>query len=86
MAKTDKAIPEEIPIEEAPAVIQELVAAQAEETVEEREARLKREDYQKRNLAAIAEREEILRRNGVIGPGERLTMDTEAAIRARCCF
>lgn len=64
-----------------------LVASpEVEETFEQREARLKREDYARRNLAAIPEREDVLRRNGVIGPDEKLTMDTEAAIRQRCCI
>lgn len=62
------------------------IKAMIEETSEEREARLKREDYARRNLEAVKEREDILRRNGVIGPDESLTMDMEAAIRARCCF
>lgn len=56
-----------------------------EETFEERDARLKREDYIRRNAEAIKDREDILRRNGVIGPDEQLTMDTEAALRLRCC-
>jgi hypothetical protein len=57
-----------------------------EETPEQREARLKREDYARRNAEAVKDREDILRRNGVIGPDETLDMDAEAAIRQRCCF
>lgn len=86
MPKVDKAIPEEIPIEEAPAVIRELVAAQAEETPEERDERLKREDYIQRDEAAWAERERIYRDNGLLKEGEHLSRDPEAAIRGRCCF
>jgi hypothetical protein len=86
MPKTDKAIPEEVAIEDAPAVIQELAAAQPEETFEEREARLKREDYQRRNLQAIKDREEIMRRNGVLSADEPFSMDADAAVRARCCL
>lgn len=69
---------------EAPVVEVEAVP-EVEETSEERQKRLQREDYARRNLAAIAEREDVLRRNRVIGPDETLTMDTEAAIRLRCC-
>ena len=86
MAKADKAIPEEISIEAAPAVIQETSAAEPVETYEEREARLKREDYARRNAEAIKDRERIFRENGLIGPDETLTMDTEAAIAQRCCI
>jgi hypothetical protein len=60
-------------------------APEIEETSAQRDERLQREDYAKRLELAIAEREDILRRNGVIGPKETLTMDTEAAIRQRCC-
>lgn len=63
-----------------------VLTAALEETPEQREARLKREDYAQRNAEAIAEREDILRRNGVIGPDETLDMDAEAALRQRCCF
>lgn len=86
MAKTDKAIPEEIPIEEAPAIIQELVAAQIEEPPEQREERLKREDYARRNLEAMAEYEEILSRNGVSNPVHPSRNDSDAAVNQRCCF
>ena len=93
MAKTDKSKAQEIPIEEAPPVIQELVAAQAEEapapaeeTPEEREKRRQREDYERRAIEAAAEREDIFRRNGLIGPDESLTMDIEAAVAQRCCI
>lgn len=85
MPKVDKAMPEEVPLEKAPAVIQELVAAQVEETPEQREERLKREDYQRRNEQAIKEREEILRRNGVLKPDEPFSMDPDAAVNLRCC-
>lgn len=85
MTKTDKAIPEEVPIQEAPAAIQDIVAAQAEETSDQRDARLKREDYARRNLQAIKEREEILRRNKVLQPGEAFSMDPDAAVSQRCC-
>lgn len=61
------------------------VEAAPEETPEQRDERLKREDYARRNLEAIREREDILRRNGVIGPDEAMTMDLEAALRLRCC-
>jgi hypothetical protein len=57
-----------------------------EETFEEREARLKREDYERRNLEAIKEREDILRRNKVLAEGESFSMDPDAAVRQRCCF
>lgn len=57
-----------------------------QETPEEREARLKREDYARRNAEAIKDRERIFRENGLIGPDETLTMDTEAAIAQRCCI
>lgn len=57
-----------------------------EETPEQRDARLKREDYARRNAEAVKEREDILKRNGVIGPDETLDVDMEAALRARCCF
>lgn len=56
------------------------------ETPEQRDVRLKREDYARRNLEAVKEREDILKRNGVIGPDETLDVDMEAALRARCCF
>jgi hypothetical protein len=99
MAKTDKSTAQEIPIVEAPAIIQELAAGQAEEaaaqaeeapaqteeTFEQREERLRREEYERRNLEAIASREEILRRNGVLKPDEPFSMDPEAAVNLRCC-
>lgn len=72
-------------IEELEEVIEEMPVAPVE-TSEQREARLKREDYERRLAAAVEERQDILRRNGVIGPDDTLTMDTEAAIRQRCCF
>lgn len=58
----------------------------APETPEERDERLKREDYIRRNAEAVKQREDILRRNKVIAPDEILTMDAEAALRQRCCF
>lgn len=57
-----------------------------EETPEQRDERLKREEYARRNAQATKDREEILQRNGVLKPGEKLDMDAEAAIRQRCCF
>jgi hypothetical protein len=84
LAKRAKAIPEEIPIEEAPAVIQELAAARGQETAEERLARLAREDYQRRAEVSHKEREEIFVRNGLLKKGESLPVD-EAALNARCC-
>lgn len=78
---------EEIMFEEIEEVAEAPAAApEAEETPEQHEARLKREEYARRNDEAIKEREDILRRNGVIGPDETLTMDREAALRQRCCF
>jgi predicted dithiol-disulfide oxidoreductase (DUF899 family) len=82
MAKTDKAIPEEVLIEEAPAVIQELVAVQVEETWEARQERLKREDFIRRNTEAIAERREILQRNGNVDD----TVGMNPADAQRCCI
>lgn len=84
MAKIDKVIPEEVLIADEPRLVQAL--AGAEETFEQRDERLKREDYQRRNLEAIAEREDIFRRNKVIGPDEPFTMDPNAAVHQRCCF
>jgi hypothetical protein len=57
-----------------------------EETFEARLTRLKREDYERRNLEAIKEREDILRRNKVLAPDEPFSMDPDAAVRQRCCF
>jgi hypothetical protein len=93
MAKTDKAIPKEVPIEEAPTVIQELVAAQVEETqevvaaqVEEtweaRQERLKREDFIRRNTEAIAARREVLLRNGNVDD----TAGMNPTDAQRCCI
>lgn len=62
------------------------VEAAPEETSEQRDERLKREDYARRWQQAAIEREDILRRNGVIGPNDKLDMDLEAALRQRCCF
>jgi hypothetical protein len=83
MAKKGKAMEEEM-VEVAPAVIEAPVVAQ--ETPEQRDQRLAREDYARRNLQAIAEREAILRRNKVIAPDEIFTMDPDAAVNQRCCF
>jgi hypothetical protein len=69
--------------EEAPEVFENEAAP---ETPEERDERLKREDYIRRNAEAVKQREDILRRNGVIAADEILTMDAEAALRQRCCF
>jgi hypothetical protein len=80
MAKADKAIPEEVLIEDEPRLVQAL------ETPEQREERLKREDYQRRNLEAIKDRERIFRENKLIGPDEPFTMDPDAAVNQRCCF
>jgi hypothetical protein len=57
-----------------------------EETFEERDARLKREDYERRDAEQWEERERILQRNGVLKEGEKLSRDPEAAVRLRCCF
>lgn len=75
MAKVDKAIPEEVLIEEEP----RLVAALAE-TAEQRDERLKREDYQRRNLAAMDEYEKI---TGLPHPSRQ---NPDAAVNQRCCF
>lgn len=72
--------------EATPQVVEETLEERKERLRRENEERLKREDYARRNEEAIREREDILRRNGVIGPDETLDMDTEAAIRQRCCF
>jgi DNA-binding IclR family transcriptional regulator len=58
----------------------------AKETPEQRDARLKREDYARRNAEAIKEREDIFRRNGLLKQDETLDVDMEAALRQRCCF
>jgi hypothetical protein len=79
MAKPDKAIPEEIPIEEAPSVIQELVAAQVEETAEQREKRLMRE----RRKQALIDRKDILERNGL--KYEDHTSEDASEIDSQCC-
>jgi hypothetical protein len=83
MAK-DKPTIEEVSVEDPPVIVVMEPGATAE-TPEQREERLKREDYARRNAEAIREREDIMRRNGVIGPDESLTTDMEAAIRQRCC-
>src|SRR5262245_44781869 len=56
-----------------------------EETFEQRQARQAREDYERRNLEAIKEREEIFRREGLLKEGESLNMDPQAALDAQCC-
>lgn len=72
-------------LDEASAQVEVMVLA-VTETPEQRDARLKREDYARRNAEAVKERERILRDNKVIGPDETLDVDMEAALRARCCF
>jgi hypothetical protein len=57
-----------------------------QETFEQKELRLKREDYIRRNAQVIKEREEILRRNGVLKEDEPFSMDPDAAVNQRCCF
>jgi hypothetical protein len=54
--------------------------AAPEEKFEEREARLKREDYLRRNLEAMDEYERIT------GQPHPSRQDPEAAVRQRCCF
>lgn len=56
------------------------------ETFEQKQERLRREDYARRNAEAMVEREAILRRNGLLKDDEPFTPDTEAAISSRCCF
>ena len=80
----DEEILEEVGEEASPAV--DVAPEDPPETAEQRDARLKLEDYARRNAEAVKEREDILRRNGVIGPDETLDMDAEAALRQRCCF
>lgn len=48
------------------------------ETPEDRDARLKREDWERRDAEAWAERERIM--------GAPQSRDPEAAKRLRCCF
>ena len=83
MAKADKAVEEEVLIEDEPRLVQALAAV--EETPEQRQARLSREDYQRRNLQAIADREDVYRRNKLIKPDEPFTMDPTAAVDQWCC-
>jgi hypothetical protein len=75
-------------VEEMEALVEVVHDAEVvpEETSAQRDLRLKREDYARRNEKAIAEREDIFRRNRLLEPDESLTMDTEAAIRQRCCL
>jgi hypothetical protein len=54
--------------------------AAPEESFEQREARLKREDYARRNLEAMKDYERI---TGQPHPSRK---NPEAAIRQRCCF
>jgi hypothetical protein len=85
MAKKNQA--EEIATEEALAIAEEASTAPVvEETFEEKQARLRREDYQRRNLQAMAEYEEILSRNGVSNPVHPSRQDPDAAVNQRCCF
>ena len=51
-----------------------------EETPEERDARLKREDFQRRNLHAMDEYEKI------VGSPHPSRNDPDAAVSQRCCF
>lgn len=74
MAKKGKAMEEEVLIAEEPQPVQAL----AEETPEQRDARLKREDYERRDAEAWKDRERIL--------GAPQPRDPEAAKRSRCCF
>ena len=62
-------------VAEAPTVE---VQAAPEETPEERDKRLKLEDYARRDAEAWAERERIM--------GAPQQRDPEAAKRQRCCF
>lgn len=67
---------------EAPAIeVKETI----QETTEEREARLKREDYARRDAEQWADRERIYRENGLLKEDESLSRDPEAALRGRCC-
>lgn len=56
-----------------------------EETFEEKQERLKREDYTARNAEALKERERILRSNGLLKPGEPFVVESKWANR-KCCF
>ena len=80
MAEEEKEITGDIVIKALPDI-----QPPAEETFEQKEERLKREDYIRRNAQAVKDREDILRRNGVIAADEPFSMDTEAALRLRCC-
>jgi len=80
----EKPIIEEVSTENAPDIVVMDPGAVAE-TPEQRDERLKKEDYARRNAEAIRQREEIMRRNGVIAPDEPFSMDEEAAVRQRCC-
>lgn len=55
------------------------------ETFDEKQQRLAREDYARRNEEAIAEREEIFRRNKLLKEDEPFEMDPKAG-NARCCI
>ena len=72
--------------EEEMEIIEEANITPADEAPEQIQARLAIAEYRRRNEQAIREREEIFRRNGLLKPGESLTMDIEAAVRQRCCF
>lgn len=77
MAKVDKAIPEEIPIEEAPRLVEAL--AVVKETPEQREKRLMRE----RRRQALIDRKDIIERNGGTYDGPDPANDSE--IDSQCC-
>lgn len=61
-------------------------AAVTPETWEEKQARLAREDYARRNAEEMKAREAILRANGDLQPDESLNMDPQAALDAQCCL
>jgi uncharacterized secreted protein with C-terminal beta-propeller domain len=84
MVREKKENVEEISTESA--LVEVVHKAEIVETYEERDARLRLEDYQRRNLEAIREREAIMRRNGVLAPDEPFSMDPDAAVNQRCCF
>lgn len=67
---------------EKEAIIEETPAIQdaPPETPEQRDERLKREDYQRRNLAAMDEYERI------VGQPHPSRQEPDAAVRQRCCF
>lgn len=56
----------------------------ADESPEQIQKRIEREEWRLRAEAAHRDREDIFRRNGLLKPGESLPVD-EAALNARCC-